>query len=673
MKLYSFKNYFSIGLLLLASSNSFGQQLDKMNAGRNQFGIYGNYNENFHQTDARGIPGVPTCCPRYDGGSGSGMSIGGLYQIPYTDQIMLDLRLGYSNFSGSLTATEEREIRLEDNSIGKGKFKHTLITDIATIGIEPMVGYNIWKSMFLKAGLQLGFLVQNSFEQREERVSNEEGTYTYTGGEPQQSGDITEASSFQSAILAGVSYDLPLTSNQSLSIAPELYYSYQLTDLLQNEAWNISSLRLGFALKYMPVEPPPPEPIIPVKEPVIEKPVVVEAPKPLPQLNANVNVLAVDNSGSTRPLDTLKIEEFLSQQLRPLLPYVFFDNNSTEFGSRYIQISALEAQNFTMSELLGKTTLETYYHTLNVIGKRLTENPNARITVSGYKSQTEDGASITMERAKTVADYFKNVWKIDNRRISVEGKNLPAKPSNEETSDGIEENRRVEITSNVWDITSPILVRDTVRTSNNSLLRFQHNILAEAGLRNGNLTVKQNNVTLESFPITSASGSADWEITEDLKAEIQANSTLTYALEVNDASGQSFTTPLGYIPSEKITVQMKKTGQAQDRNIDRYSLILFDFNKSELSKANERIIPIIKRNISDNSVISITGYADRSGIEEYNARLSLQRAQSIAKALNKGNIQIVESPRGSALYDNTLPEGRFFSRTVEVIVETPVE
>ena len=102
-------------------------------------------------------------------------------------------------------------------------------------------------------------------------------------------------------------------------------------------------------------------------------------------------------------------------------------------------------------------------------------------------------------------------------------------------------------------------------------------------------------------------------------------------------------------------------------------MILFDFNRSEISGRNSDIIDIIDTRIEDNSTIQIKGYTDRMGDEALNERLSNSRAESANKAL--GNSNAISKGYGEKieLYNNDLPEGRMYNRTVEIIVETPIK
>jgi len=118
-----------------------------------------------------------------------------------------------------------------------------------------------------------------------------------------------------------------------------------------------------------------------------------------------------------------------------------------------------------------------------------------------------------------------------------------------------------------------------------------------------------------------------------------------------------------------------------NREIAEFSLILFQYNSSELLKEHFETINWIKEKniIKPNSTIFIEGHTDVIGNSIYNKNLSENRASSVKNALETNNIikstnQVSFKGYGSEklLYDNDFPEGRFYSRTVKIIIESKV-
>ncbi|MFW5702255.1 MAG: OmpA family protein, partial [Bacteroidota bacterium] len=68
----------------------------------------------------------------------------------------------------------------------------------------------------------------------------------------------------------------------------------------------------------------------------------------------------------------------------------------------------------------------------------------------------------------------------------------------------------------------------------------------------------------------------------------------------------------------------------------------------------------------------IYGYTDRIGEEDVNKRISERRAQAVARRLRIPDAKVEGLGESDLLFDNELPEGRFYCRTVRIIIETSV-
>ena len=87
---------------------------------------------------------------------------------------------------------------------------------------------------------------------------------------------------------------------------------------------------------------------------------------------------------------------------------------------------------------------------LNIIGKRLRTNPEARIKIVGCNSNRGDERArkdLSQSRAESVRSYLKYIWGIESSRMTVEARNLPTVASTGSVSEGRQENQRVEIYS----------------------------------------------------------------------------------------------------------------------------------------------------------------------------------------------------------------------------------
>jgi outer membrane protein OmpA-like peptidoglycan-associated protein len=109
-----------------------------------------------------------------------------------------------------------------------------------------------------------------------------------------------------------------------------------------------------------------------------------------------------------------------------------------------------------------------------------------------------------------------------------------------------------------------------------------------------------------------------------------------------------------------------------------YLVAAFDYNSADISRQNQAALREIAANVLSGATITVTGYTDRIGTEEYNQSLSKQRAERVMNALRSmlesrgvANVTIESAGAGSETtrFANDLPDGRMFSRSVAVVVE----
>jgi len=104
--------------------------------------------------------------------------------------------------------------------------------------------------------------------------------------------------------------------------------------------------------------------------------------------------------------------------------------------------------------------------------------------------------------------------------------------------------------------------------------------------------------------------------------------------------------------------------------------VLFDLNKADITGAGKAVIDEVLADAAKQTTVNIsaTGYADRSGSEDYNLALSLRRADAVREALINGGISaesITVSGRGEAEPAVPTPDGvpEQANRRVEIILQ----
>jgi outer membrane protein OmpA-like peptidoglycan-associated protein len=161
-----------------------------------------------------------------------------------------------------------------------------------------------------------------------------------------------------------------------------------------------------------------------------------------------------------------------------------------------------------------------------------------------------------------------------------------------------------------------------------------------------------------------------WDINSQLRHAPRNLSNISIEFDIRDKK-DSVRLSKTHFPVEIITKRDRE--KVNDKYVDKYSLILYEFGSYTHTSAQREILRYIKDHSTDKSTFFISGHTDRSGSEEYNLMLSTRRAEYTARALGLPLTTSKGYGEGRELYDNNLPEGRMYCRTVNVIVETPVE
>jgi len=389
----------------------------------------------------------------------------------------------------------------------------------------------------------------------------------------------------------------------------------------------------------------------------------------------DASVQPYDPKKEERP-DTLPItiEEFQSSNTKPLLPYIFFDKNSDIIPEKYVKIAQANAEEFSADSLYNLGTIETYYHLLNIVGWRMNMFRNTTIELTGCNSGNEEPEVLSVNRINIVKNYLMKVWSIDSARISTVVRNLPYSPSSGQTEEGREENRRVELSSSDERLLLPVTTREILKVATPETIKFNSFVSVKHGEATWQLLAMQDGKTIKSF---SGEGSlkADltWNINDEKKTMPTTESPVYVELLVKEKSKDKVIVSKAEMPVRQITTKLKSTIYVEDKRIDKYSLILFDFGKSKLNEGNLKIIKMIKDSINPDSKLIITGYSDRIGNDDFNMKLSERRAEETSKALGVKNSDIFAIGEEKHLYNNDLPEGRFYCRTVEIVIETKLK
>jgi outer membrane protein OmpA-like peptidoglycan-associated protein/Mg-chelatase subunit ChlD len=377
--------------------------------------------------------------------------------------------------------------------------------------------------------------------------------------------------------------------------------------------------------------------------------------------------------------ETLTIEELTTIDSSPLLNYVFFETGKSEIPEWYVVFkNQADTKAFVESNLSG--TMEKYHHILNIIGSRLADNPEASVKIVGCNSNRgveRNRTDLSRSRAEAVRSYLKYIWGIDSSRLEVEARNLPSAASNSSVADGRAENQRVEIYSDFGEILNIVESTYVEKISAAKEIRIVPQIQAGYDIEHWILELKGDGVLIQSLE-----GRGDllpayiFDIEDIGPKRIGSYKNIRATIAVKDKKGQTYMTTAN--SSVHLLRREERVAQKMSYKVlEKYALILFDFDRVDIKERNKEVLNQIITRIKEipDARVKIIGHTDSIGKEEYNVALSMRRAKAAYNQILAGGIaaneRITFEGAGpyKALYDNDVPEGRAFNRTVTVSLE----
>ncbi len=436
-----------------------------------------------------------------------------------------------------------------------------------------------------------------------------------------------------------------------------------------------------------------------------------QRPQLTPQVEASAWAKENPNDKEAQGFRGLVMRQVASIQLHPLLNYVFFDMGESALAKRYILFkSPAETAGFSDERIPGGT-LEKYYHVLNIFGYRLRKNPEAKIKVVGCidnnslgYSAVEKKPDLAKNRATVVYNYLRDIWGIPENRMTLEFRDqkLPDLPSNPKDSMGIIENRRTEILCEDWEVIKPIIDKDPkVFPQPEEMVWVMKNGIEDELVDKRRIEIKRDDkdwATITDVGTTQASTKWDWqnkagEYPDTTSKTSVSNTNLNIynlvpfkaRLVVTSKSGSECESPWVSVPVKFVKTQCgavdKTAGNAggRDSTLEKYNLILFPFNSAAAGPRNERILKdYVYNRCFSSSKVEIVGHTDVVGMYEANKKLSINRAKTANDGIrsNTKGVAVLTSDgvgEDNPIYDNSLPEGRFYNRTVSIKIQTPLE
>jgi len=281
---------------------------------------------------------------------------------------------------------------------GTGEFKSSsgttnfqIFSKHSEIALEPSLTYIITSKLFLGLGFGVNYRVNNDITQH---IQTSVGQDTIIA-----SGESISTSKFHYDIPAFIGARFPLSDLFSLNT--EAIARIDIGEMLRGYAKQALSIELRFGIS-ITTDPPH-------NNRVPEPQNIMPAPSPQAQLSASVHFTT--NEKSIRQITAQNIDTTFRQYL--MLPSVLYYANN-EKGLPL----AGDMHTLSLEEIGKRSANETYKNILPIIGSRMNDFPESKLTLSSapLPQESED---ITDQRIQQITSYLKNTWKIPETRIKI--------------------------------------------------------------------------------------------------------------------------------------------------------------------------------------------------------------------------------------------------------------
>ncbi len=394
---------------------------------------------------------------------------------------------------------------------------------------------------------------------------------------------------------------------------------------------------------------------------------------------AKIGMIASLNEDGSRGEEnpTIKVEEFTAIFTKTLIPRVFFDKGSTLIPARYKQIAAADRNTYASPTSPSLKATQIHAQVLNIIAKRLLENPAAQLTLTGFKRDDETDPKLALKRAEAIAVYFIDRWKIPSARLLREaGKPLSASSSavsvptsannaaapNSETAKAMS----VLLSSNTPSICAAFVLQDTTRTSTPTKIAIDLDITTGAGLKQWQLEARQI-INNEDELLTDTSSAKNtsrivWDLEEDVLSVPRSGSPVTLRLEAFDVkNSKAPESPIRELKVEQLRLKDKQSRGLPDKTVYFYD-IAFEQSVTNFAAEQERILSEIKSRLQPNSTVKL---------QLFNPQKVSGTVSDVAQLLgiDAGKAKLAES--ASLLHNGQTPEASAYNSMIRLRIETP--
>jgi len=571
-----------------ASTNTPSKPKRSDNNGGIRYGISVGAGQNIHFANFLDVPyakdppkidkNLPNTAFRFRQGFGTGWSAGAFAEIPLSSWLFVQGVLDLSGNDGTLFSdTLSTPIGRSDGSDAELRSVRRFDASLQTIGINWLLGAAPFAGLRVYAGLRTELVYWKQYQQREEIVAPDDGTFAEEGRRTrnESGGEIPEVrnfgiANFNAALWGGIGYEITLGNARAWSVEPRITGSLGLLNIMRNmqagEEWRVGTLRGGLSVRYYPeraaefneIEYRLQE-LQNMEQRIVSERVKVQ--KDLQELKQSgiiatiQRVTGIDEAGQEIEKPTIRVAEANAERSMEWLAKVYFTERSSVIPARYRRLTAEEAKRFQAALLAKQTPLRAYYNLLNIIGKRLTEVTDATISLTSYRTDAgseQNERTLGKERTSALREYLRTVWGISPERI-LQNEEIISLPQNTREN-VLAEYRAVSIQSSHSAIMRPLEYKGTIKLAEPPALRFDLDIRAGAGIKDWTLEISQFE-DREFRTVGLVSGRNDyperltWKMNEEAASVPSGNgNSLSIKLSVTDQTNRSADVPIVDVP-----------------------------------------------------------------------------------------------------------------------------
>ncbi|MCX7737720.1 MAG: OmpA family protein [Candidatus Kapabacteria bacterium] len=501
----------------------------------------------------------------------------------------------------------------------------------------------------------VGLPVSSKFKQSEQIISPDYAVFITNNKRTRErlliEGQIEKIAKLEYGFSFGFQNSLKVGKNTYLT--QEIFFDVALNNLSTDVNWKVFSIGLALGLKIPFFTKQYKIDTIPKVEPDVK---LIAKEEKTPKLPYNEPYVGIEIDSVTGEI------QYGSELLAslPIVNSVFFKRNSFEIEDFYIinkTKNPNEYKKMVLPSLFKGDVIEIQSYNILRIVSILNKNPNSTITIEGYTSGPKfetEGLSLAQKRAESVKKAFIN-WGIPESRITTSASIRPPIPSNQDFSEGIDENQRADI-----------ILKNAPLQEYVAFQRFTQFI------GNAFIKVDYENIDLNK-PIYVTNNFSDSVL--DIKNKGEFIIPLKKRLEPNEnINFLSFTINYDTLKmmKNKLIDYLKYPKREIELILNNFEAILrFDYDKSNLSEDNKNLLKQLCNILPDGCTIQLIGSTDALGTENRNIKLADERAKnaelfikSIAK--NKFKIEIMKKINK---FPESTPFGRFLNRSIRIKVK----